>query len=132
MRNLLFDHMNEEEGEIFSRWRENHGVEEGELEKTMTKKIAKSVAQTWQGFFDLATIYHSGYQWRLPKRMHGEDGRARPHIHILSAKDDPITPVAMAEWLAATYGPSAILRVVNGGRMASMFHLDEIWAQIFT
>lgn len=130
MRNFLFDHMSEEEGEVFSRWRENHGVEEGEIEKIMAKKIAKSVAQTWQGFFDIAAIYHSGYQWRLPK--HGEDGRAKPLIHILCAKDDRITPVAMAEWLAASYGPSAILRAVNGGHMASMFHLDEIWAQIFT
>ncbi len=131
MRNFLFDHMSEEEGEVFSRWRENHGVEEGEIEQIMAKKIAKSVAQTWQGFFDIATIYHSGYQWRLPSK-HGEDGRARPRIHILCAKEDQITPVAMAEWLAATYGPLAILRVVNGGHMASMFHLDEIWAQIFT
>jgi len=38
MRNFLFDHMSEEEGEAFSRWRENHGVGEGELEKIMAKK----------------------------------------------------------------------------------------------
>lgn len=130
MRGLLFDHMSEEEVEMFSRWKENHGAEEGELEENITKNIVKSVAQTWQGFFDMATIYHSGYEWRLPKP--GDDDRTIPRIHILCAQNDPIIPVAMAEWLAAAHGTSANLRVVNGGHMAPLFHLDEIWAQIFT
>ncbi|KAK2466368.1 hypothetical protein APHAL10511_002010 [Amanita phalloides] len=129
VRDMLFEHMGEEEVELFSRWKENHGVEDGELERNITKNVVKSVAQSWQGFFDMATIYHSGYEWHLPKQ--GEGNCIKPRVHILCAKSDPIASIAMAEWLAAAYGVSSVLRVVNGGHMAPLFHLDEIWAQIF-
>ncbi|KAF8631209.1 hypothetical protein AX15_002540 [Amanita polypyramis BW_CC] len=129
VRNLLFDRMSEEEGELFSRWRENHGAEEGEFEVNITKNVVKSVSQTWQGFYGMAAIYHAGYEWRLPRQ--DSDNRTT-RIYIICAKDDPITPVAMAEWLAAAYGISPYFKMVNGGRMAALFHLDEIWTQIFS
>jgi pimeloyl-ACP methyl ester carboxylesterase len=129
VRNLLFDCMGEEEGELFLRWKENQGAEDGELEASMTRNVVKSVAHTWRGFLDMAAIYHTDYEWRI--QVDGESPPRRPHIHILSARNDPIAPVTMAEWLSAAYGDFASLKIVEGGRMATLFHLDEIWRQIF-
>ncbi|KIL68157.1 hypothetical protein M378DRAFT_185199 [Amanita muscaria Koide BX008] len=128
VRDLLFNHMSDEEAELFLRWKEDHGIEEGELEANITRNVIKSVAQSWRGFFDVATTYHTEYQWRMGAE--GEQARQKPYIHILSSTDDPIAPVAMAQWLATAYGKSASLKIVKGGRMAALFHLDELWRQI--
>jgi pimeloyl-ACP methyl ester carboxylesterase len=117
--------MDEEEREAFSKWRDDQGLEVGQLEREMGRNIARSVAHTWQGFLALPAVYHSGWAGFCP----GEGMNDCP-VFIVSPRGDYMFPKAMAEWLAEKY-KSATLKTVSGGYISSFFHLDSIWNEVF-
>ena len=127
VRNLLFDSMDEPERETFARWRDLHGVAEGQLEREMARHFVRSVAQTWRGFLDIPAIYHSGWGGYHPDNL-DEDQSRRP-VFVVTSRGDDMIPMAMAEWLAAHY-KNAQLKVFDGGHLSGLFHLDEIWKEL--
>jgi pimeloyl-ACP methyl ester carboxylesterase len=126
VRKGLFDPMNEAERETFARWRDLLGVTEGKLEREMAGNFVRSVAHTWQGFIDIATVYHSGWGGYHPDSL-DEDQSRRP-VFVVTSRNDYIAPAAMAEWLAANY-KNARLKVVDGGHLSGLFYMDEIWKE---
>ncbi|OJA11032.1 hypothetical protein AZE42_13165, partial [Rhizopogon vesiculosus] len=53
---------------------------------------------------------------------------SRPHVLLAAAKDDHLTPVAYAHYLAANY-KNVRMKYVDGGHLAIMYHMDEVWAE---
>ncbi|PFH52531.1 hypothetical protein AMATHDRAFT_139589 [Amanita thiersii Skay4041] len=128
VQKYLFDGLSEEETESLLKWKERHGVEEGQFEKEIVRNAIKSVALTWRGFLDMPTIYHSNYGWRPPNF---EDRPSAPYFYIVCAQDDPIIPAAMAQWLAKEYGTMVHFTILNGSRLSALIHLDEVWENVF-
>ncbi|THV08706.1 alpha/beta-hydrolase [Dendrothele bispora CBS 962.96] len=61
IRQWLFDPMKEDELERFMQWKEESEVEDGQFESCLARNAMESVASTWQGFMDIAEVYHSGW-----------------------------------------------------------------------
>lgn len=126
IRKRVFNVMDEEEREIFSQWRDDQGLEVGQLEREVGSNIARSVAHTWQGFLELPAIYHSGWAGFCP----GEGMNDCP-VFIVSPKGDQTFPESMAQWLTEKY-KSVTLKTVNGGYMSSFMHLNSVWDEVFS
>ncbi|RDB22627.1 hypothetical protein Hypma_010357 [Hypsizygus marmoreus] len=125
IRNSMASTMVEEEREMFAPWREEHGVGEGQFEREMGKNVVRSVAQTWQGFLDMPTIYHSGWGGFDPQNI----ATSCP-VLVVDSTDDDMAPTAMAQWLADTY-KSAELKSIPGSHLSSFFYLEDIWERVF-
>lgn len=126
VRKALFDTMGEEERETFSRWRDAHGLEEGQFEREMGRNVSRSVAHTWQGFLDIPAIYHSGWGGICPDGV--ANGHLTPPVLIVTFGGDQSVPGAMAEWLMMAY-PSAKMKALDGSHVSAFFHLNEIWKE---
>lgn len=125
IKNYMVETMDEEEREIFLRWREDHGLAEGQIEREIGKNVLRSVAHTWQGFLDIPTIYHSGWG-----NCSAENTASRCPVLVISCKGDVMSPEAMAQWLSITYKPAKLKRV-SGSHISAFFHLEDIWREVF-
>jgi pimeloyl-ACP methyl ester carboxylesterase len=125
IRETLFDKMGEEELAAFNKWKETQNRAEGQVEKGMAKNVVKSVSKTWEGFMEVADVAHS--DWGFCPDALDEDHTKRP-IFIVASAGDTLAPDDMAKWLAAAY-KNATLKSITGGHLASLFHLEEIWAE---
>ncbi|KAJ6629136.1 Alpha/Beta hydrolase protein [Mycena sp. CBHHK59/15] len=126
IRSLLFDSMGHDEYDAFEEWREAHGFTDGQLERNLMRNLMKSVARSWRGFLDIPAIYHSGWDAFYPDKL--DEEHVKPVLIVASTRDNN-TPPDMPLWLAKTL-QGATLKVVDGGHMGAMFHMDEIWKQV--
>lgn len=125
MGETLFNKMDEAELAAFKKWREDTGKAEGEFEKSMAQNAMRSVAKTWDGFLEAPGILHSDWGFH-PATL--DEEHAKP-ILIVSSQGDDMAPVNIAEWLAANYKNSR-LKVVEGGHLAILYHLEEVWEEL--
>ncbi|KAK7470810.1 hypothetical protein VKT23_002228 [Stygiomarasmius scandens] len=61
IREWLLNPMKEDELEQFVQWKEVNEIEDGQFESLLARNAVESVALTWQGFLDIAEVYHSGW-----------------------------------------------------------------------
>ena len=119
--------MGAKEKEAYKAWREKNGYQEGELERVFAQNSRRSVEKSWEGFLSTAEVLHS--DWVLGGKEIGEldhehtEGRK---VLIVASDGDTGTPHQWGEYLAAKYS-NARLKRVDGGHIASLFHMDEIW-----
>jgi pimeloyl-ACP methyl ester carboxylesterase len=123
MRDRLFDKMDEFELEAFAQWRESMRVAEGQFERETAENALRSVAKTWDGYLNVPDVLHSDWGGFTPDGLDEEHSR-RP-ILIVSSKEDHETPEAWATYLVDNYR-NARLKLVKGGHLTVLFHLDEI------
>ncbi|KAK0242862.1 Alpha/Beta hydrolase protein [Armillaria nabsnona] len=130
IRRSFFDCMTDREREMYLRWREERGLNEGQFEREMAANMRRSVGQTWEGFLHIPTIYHSGWGGLSPSTLikGREDGFAPP-VYLVAAKWDQTVSVNVAQWLAGQY-PNATLRVVDGSHISLILNLDNVWREI--
>ncbi|KDR83570.1 hypothetical protein GALMADRAFT_55067 [Galerina marginata CBS 339.88] len=126
IRAQLFDNMKEEEKAAFEKWREESGRKEEEVHRDFAQNMVRSVQETWDGYLEISDIIHGDWGFR-PDTLDEEHNR-RP-ILIVGSEGDTMAPDAMAKWLAANYKNSH-LRSINGGHLASLFHLADLWKQL--
>ncbi|KAH9482832.1 hypothetical protein JR316_0004932 [Psilocybe cubensis] len=126
IRQNLFDNMKTEEKEAFRKWREEHGKQEGEVEREFAENMVRSVAKTWDGYLEIADVIHG--DWGFKPDGLDEERNRRP-ILIVGSEGDTMAPDAMAKWLAASY-KNAHFRSINGGHLAALFHLDGLWKEL--
>ncbi|KAF4619294.1 hypothetical protein D9613_005515 [Agrocybe pediades] len=127
IRQTLFDNMGPEEKEKFKKYREENNKQEGEVERSFAENVYRSVHETWDGFFEVSDVIHS--DWGFAPDALDEEHNRRP-ILIVGSVEDTMAPDAMAKWLAANY-KNAHLRSINGGHLAALFHLNDLWKQLF-
>ncbi|KAK7044739.1 AB hydrolase-1 domain-containing protein [Favolaschia claudopus] len=126
MRKQLFDSAPPEEREAFKRWREQRGLKEGELERTMAKNMFKSTSKTWAGFIEVPDVAHSDWGFQ-PNQLDDEHTKNRPMLIAASAHDD-LGP-DMANWLHENYRNST-LKWVPGKHLSTLYELDGLWAEL--
>lgn len=130
LRRLLFSKMSEEEREQYRRWRETRGITEGQLEKEMAANTMRSIHQTWQGFLDIPTVYHSGWGGVIPSGVDKDyESGTLPPVYVVAASRDHTVPVSTAEWVSRAYKNSE-LRLVDGSHLSLLFYLDELWKEV--
>ncbi|KAF5388412.1 hypothetical protein D9615_000256 [Tricholomella constricta] len=123
IRGSLFDKMGESERGAFRRWSQGKGRTENEVVGNMAGNVMRSVARTWDGFMGLGDIMHSDWGFH-PDALDAEHTTGRA-VFIVGSAGDTMAPDAMAKWLAVTY-PNAKLKLISGGHLASLLHLDVI------
>ncbi len=130
IRRSFFDCMTDREREMYLRWREERGLNEGQFEREIAANMRRSVGQTWDGFLHIPTIHHSGWGGLSPSTLikGREDGFAPP-VYLVAAKRDQTVSVNVAQWLAGQY-PNATLRVVDGSHISLILNLDDVWREI--
>jgi len=127
VRQTLFDKMGEEEKAEFAKWREETGRVEGQVEREFGQNARRSVQESWQGFIEMLDAIHG--DWGFAPNMLDEEHNARP-ILLVTSVGDTLTPDAMGKWLAENY-KNGHHRSVNGGHLAAMFYLNELWQDLF-
>jgi pimeloyl-ACP methyl ester carboxylesterase len=127
VRQTLFDKMGEEEKAEFAKWREETGRSEGEVEREFGQNMMRSVQESWQGFMEMADAIHA--DWGFAPNKLDEEHNARP-ILLVTSEGDNMAPDAMAKWLAENY-KNCHYRSVHGGHLSAMFHLNELWKELF-
>lgn len=126
IREVIFNKMDDSERRTFDQWRVSRGKGEGELEKEMGLNVARSIAKTWEGFLDTPGVLHSGWGGFTPSGL--DDEHSRPPVLVVSSKGDDIAPEAWSTYLVENY-KNGRLKSIEGGHIAAICHLDEIWAE---
>jgi pimeloyl-ACP methyl ester carboxylesterase len=127
LRQKLFDKMGAEERAKFAKWREENGRGDGEVEREFGQNMTRSVQDSWEGFMEMADAIHG--DWGFAPNKLDDEHNGRP-ILLVASEGDTMAPDAMAKWLAENY-KNAHYRSVNGGHLAAMFHLNEMWKELF-
>ena len=125
IRSNLFDNMKEEERVAFTKWKEDNGKEDGELEREMAENLKRSVQYTWEGCIEAAAVIHE--DWGFNPALLDDEHNKRP-IFIVAADEDTMAPDTNAKWLVASYKNSRY-RSVSGGHIACMFHINDLWRE---
>lgn len=128
IRQTALDSMGEEEREAYTRWREEVGVQEGQLEREMAGNLIRSVAQSWRGFLDIPAIYHSGWGAFQGKV---DEGSSNLPVLVVTAKRDRLVSGVMSNWLA-TNCKSTTLKIIDGGFLSLVFGLNDIWKEVLS
>lgn len=127
VRTAVFNTLTDSESETFARWRDVNGIGEGQLEREWAGNAVRSVAQTWQGFLDMAAVYHSGWGGFCPHTL--DEEHSKPPVIIITCTNDATSPKGMAEWMSHNY-THATLKIVEGGLLAAYLTMDQVWRDI--
>ncbi|KAG2146689.1 Alpha/Beta hydrolase protein [Suillus clintonianus] len=125
LRQTVFDKMDQKEREVFAKWSEEHGKVPEDTVRRMAENSMKSISKSWEGFMLTPPLLHSDWGFR-PDGLDKE--HSRPHVLIVACKDDHMSPVAYAHYLAANY-KNARVKIADGGHLGIMYHMDEVWAE---
>ena len=117
-----FKKMTPKEREVYERHKEMRGMEDGELERSIGEGTFKSVANGWDGFLAVADVFHSGWGGYDPTSL--DDEHAKPVVLVMNHEDRDNR--LMGEWLLKNMR-NAHGRFEEGGHMASIFVMDDIW-----
>ena len=123
-----FGKMDDAELSTLEQWRVSQGLEKGQVEREMAQNFVLSVAKSWDGFLGMAGVLHSDWGGFTPSGL--DDEHSRRPVLIVSGKGDYMTPEGWALYLAENY-KNAQMKSFEGGHLAALFHLDEIWEEFF-
>ncbi|CAL1701459.1 unnamed protein product [Somion occarium] len=118
-----FKKMTPKEREAYERFMQTKGLEEGQMEKEIGENAYRSVANTWEGFLTVADVFQSDWGGYDPTRL--DEEHARKPVLVVMTKED-LDNTRMGEWLVKNM-PNAHGRYEEGGHMAALFVLDDIW-----
>ncbi|KAF8914074.1 Alpha/Beta hydrolase protein [Gymnopilus junonius] len=127
VREEIFGPMGEEDNTVFDEWREEQGVGKGAVQCKIAKNMCRSVQETWDGFFEMPDVMHTDWGFR-PDTLN-EDHNRRP-ILVIGSPGNAMAPDTMAKWLAANY-KNCHYRSVSGGHLATLFHMNDMWKDLF-
>jgi pimeloyl-ACP methyl ester carboxylesterase len=125
LRETVFDIMDQEEQEEFAKWSEERGMVPDDTVRKMAENVMRSISKSWAGFILTPSLLHSDWGFR-PDTL--DEEHSRPPILLTASKDDHMSPVAYAYYLAANYKNTRI-KHVDGGHMSISYHMDEVWAE---
>lgn len=125
LRETVFDRMGQAEREEFAKWSEEHGKVPEDTVRKMAKNVMKSISKSWAGFMLTPPLLHSDWGFR-PDAL--DEEHSRPPVLITASKEDHMSPVAYAHYLAANY-KNARVKHVDGGHISILFHMDEVWTE---
>ncbi|KAG2122471.1 Alpha/Beta hydrolase protein [Suillus clintonianus] len=122
LRETFFNRMDQAEQEMFARWSEKHGTVPENVVRRMGEGCVKSVSKSWEGFMLTLPLLHSDWGFR-PDAL--DEEHSRPRVLLTAGKDDHMTPVTYAHYLAANY-KNARIKDIGGGHMSMLYKNDEL------
>ena len=122
-----FQKLDPSERQAYEKWKETRGLEEGEAEKGIGQSVHHSVATTWEGFLKVPSVVNSDWGGYDPRSIHSD--RKVPVLVVMNNGDRDHK--LMGEWLVRNM-KDCTARYDAGGHMASMFFMDEIWAEFMS
>ncbi|KDQ64720.1 hypothetical protein JAAARDRAFT_52667 [Jaapia argillacea MUCL 33604] len=125
-RSFLVDKMKPSEKARFEEWRVKQDLEEGQFERKWATIMKFNVSRSWEGFLGMADLLHSDWGFD-PSELDEEYKRKR--VLIVGGTDDQLSP-KMAEWLVEKYGSNARLMMKEGGHLAAIYYIDELWGEL--
>ncbi|KAG5636425.1 hypothetical protein H0H81_008100 [Sphagnurus paluster] len=125
IRRHTIDPMDDDERDAFAAWRDEHALAPAQFERALARNASRSVAHSWRGFLDFPALYHSGWGGFAPHTI-----ESTCPVLVVSPQNDRLMPREAAQWLVSTYN-YARLKTIPGSHLASFFHLDDIWDQVF-
>ncbi|KAG0692103.1 Alpha/Beta hydrolase protein [Suillus ampliporus] len=102
----LFDKLDREERKAFEKW-------------------FKSTSKSWEGFMLMAPLLHSDWGFR-PDAL--DEEHSRPRVLLTASKDDILSSMAYAHYLAANY-KNARIKDIHGQHLSIVYQMDEVWAE---
>jgi len=124
MHESLFDKMDEHERGRLTEWCESRNMTADELIRSMSENAVKSVEKTWDGFLSTCDILHSDWGFELPL----DDDHSRARVFVVTSTADDQAGRGMADFIVENY-KNARLKVVEGGHIAALTHIDDIWSE---
>ena len=120
--------MDAAERELYKKWREEKGYDEGQLEREMAQMNRRSVAKSWEGFMSTPEVVHS--EWWGGKKLAelDEEHTKGRQVLLVAADNDDVTPRQWSEHMASKY-TNARLKVIEGGHISAIFRMDDIWGE---
>ncbi|KAJ5167765.1 uncharacterized protein N7482_003359 [Penicillium canariense] len=126
LRQTLIDPMDDEEKATFGGWlRTNHLSEDAFLESMANGTIR--CCQNWDGVMEVSDVIHSDWGFE-PKRL--DDQHASKPMLVVSSSHDHIGG-STNDWIVHNY-KSAKPKMLPGGHISSLFHIDELWEEMFS
>jgi len=128
IRQILFDKMDEAERELYKKWREEKGYDEGQLEREMAQMNRRSVATSWEGLMSTPEVVHSEW-WGGKKLTELDDEHTKTRkVLLVAGERDDATPRQWSEYMALKY-TNARLKMIDGGHINPLFRMNDIWAE---
>jgi len=128
IRQFLFDKMDAAEKELYRKWREEKGYDEGQIESEVAQMSRRSVGSSWEGLMSTSEVLRSEW-WGGKKLTELDEGHTKGRkVLLVVGETDDVTPRQWSEYLASKY-TNAQLKMIDGGHINSMFHMDDIWAE---
>ncbi|KAJ3529726.1 hypothetical protein NM688_g7812 [Phlebia brevispora] len=127
IREFAFTKMTPEEQEACERWKAAKGIEDGDEVKELADGVYRSVRNTWEGFMTVPSVFQSGWGGYSPADL--DEQHSKPVLIVITHRDWETKK--MGEWLGSQL-KNAHVRYEEGGHVASMFVMDDIWSDFMT
>ena len=125
---FLFGMMDAAERELYTKWKEEKGYDDGQLWREIAQMNRRSVAKSWEGLMSTAEVVHSEW-WGGKKLAELDDEHTKERKVLVVAGDkDNATPPQWSEYMASKY-TNARLKMIEGGHLSTIFHADDIWVE---
>ncbi|KAJ3488740.1 hypothetical protein NLI96_g2617 [Meripilus lineatus] len=119
-----FTNLTPEERVAYEKWKEAKEIKsDEEAVAGMAEGVYRSIEKTWEGFYETANVIHS--DWGFSPQTLDEEHSKGPVLVVMTYGDKDT--LRMGEWLAGNY-KNGHGRYEHGGHIASMFVMDDIWA----
>ncbi|KAG0709496.1 hypothetical protein DFH29DRAFT_884399, partial [Suillus ampliporus] len=124
----LWEHLrrtDQAEREVFERWCESYGKTPEDKMRNMAENMVNSTSKSWEGFMLMTPLLHSDWGFR-PDAL--DEEHSRPRVLLTASKNDILSPMANAHYLAANY-KNARIKDIGGRHFSILYQMDEVWAE---
>lgn len=127
IKDFAFTKMTPKEREACERWKAAKGVKDGDEVKELADGVYRSVRNTWEGFMRVPQVFQSDWGGYSPANL--DEEHSKPVLIVVTQGDWETK--RMGEWLG-TQLKDAHVRYEEGGHIATMFVMDDIWADFIS
>ncbi|KIK96952.1 hypothetical protein PAXRUDRAFT_825439 [Paxillus rubicundulus Ve08.2h10] len=128
LKRSLFATMDDDEREVYRKWREDNRVSEREALRELAELAVRSVQTSWEGIRMLPRIGHADWGFH-PDTLDEEHNR--PPVLVVSARQDRMAPEVHQRYLVDHY-KNARMKYIDGGHSAPRYYMDELWDELFS
>ena len=124
MHTSLFDKMDNDERQKLIEWCEGCNTTRHKLIQEMSKNAVKSVGKTWDGFLSIGKVLREDWEFELPL----DDSHSWVQVLVVTSMADDLMGRGWANFIVQNF-KNAWLKVLKGGHLALLTHMDDIFTE---